>query len=183
MKLSKIALAATLLAITSGAEARDWPDAGGFEIVEFEQFCMMGAEYKGPGESRLMVSISRDGRVLVAVDNYSWSAKEDEEYKDISFRLNGTSYGGGTARGIVDGIRKGFMIGLGEGFLKDFTASTYFHIYKGEQIIDRLDLDGSAVAVAAVKRCVAHVDGLRRGEERERKKYEDLPKDPFAKNE
>lgn len=163
------------------AAARDWPDAGGYEIIEGDQFCGLTSEYKGPGESRLTVGLQRDGRVIVMVDNYNWSAKKGEEYKDIRFQLNGNSYGGGTATGTQDGARNGFVIGVDGSFLQDFTASTYFHLYKGDQLIDRLDLAGSAVAVAAVKRCLNYVDALRKAEERERRKYEDLPKDPFGK--
>lgn len=180
MRRTAFAIAAAL-AWTSAATARDWPRAGGFDIVEAEEACFLTTEYQGPGETRLTVALYRDQTALILVDNYNWSSKKDEVYTDISFRLNGESYGGGKAVGTEDGIRHGFGVRANADFLRDFTASTYLHVYKGQQIIDRLNLNGSAAAAAQVRRCVAHVEKLRSAEERERKRWEDLPKDPFAK--
>lgn len=169
------------MSVSVSVQARDWPDAGGYEIVEGDEYCILTSEYKGPGESRLIVALQRSGGAVVMVDNYNWSSKKDEKYEDIRFELNASSYGGGTAHGTESSGRNGFIIAVDHNFMKDFAASTYFHVYKGDQVIDRLDLAGSAAAVASVRRCVAYVDGLRSAEERERKKYEDLPADPFAK--
>jgi protein TonB len=173
-------LAGLLLLSSSPATARNWPDAGGFEIHESDEFCFLSAEYKGPGDSLLSLALFRDGKVIVGVSNYNWSAKKDEKYEGVSLDLDGTSYGGATALGYENDGRMGFMVSMESDFVPHFTSSTYLHVYKDKQLIDRLDLAGSTVAVAAVKRCLAYVDGLRRAEERERKRYEDLPKDPFA---
>lgn len=181
MRVSNAVLLFATLAIAQPAEARDWPDAGGFTILEADEWCALTSEYKGPGESTLTVVIRRAGKPMVRVENYNWSAADGEKYEDISFRLNGKSYSGGMAMGTKNEGRSGFMMAANEEFLQDFAASSYFHVYKGEQIIDRLDLAGSAAAVAAARKCVAYVDGLRSAEEREKRKYEDLPKDPFAK--
>lgn len=180
MRLIGLAAALTALALSSSAVAREWPDAGGFTILEGDEWCALTSEYKGPGESELTVVIRRTGKPWVSVTNYNWSATANEKYEDIGFRVNGSSYSGGTALGVKNEGRNGFMILADDEFLKDFAASSYFHVYKGEQVIDRLDLAGSAAAVTAARRCVAYVDGLRSAEEREKRKYEDLPKDPFA---
>jgi periplasmic protein TonB len=166
---------------SSSALARDWPDAGGYEIHEGDEFCFLTADYKGPGESTLSLAIRRDGTPVLMVLNYNWSAEKGEKYRDISFRLDGEEYGDGVATGAAISGKNGFMQPMNPDFLPHFVKSTYLHVYKADKLIDRLDLEGSAAAVAVVRRCVAYVDGLRRAEERERKRYEDLPTDPFSK--
>ncbi|WP_230781583.1 hypothetical protein [Sphingomonas sp. Leaf37] len=173
-------LISALLMLAAPAAARDWPDAGGFEIHEGDEFCYLWSEYQGPGESVLSLALRRDKGVMLMVLNDGWSAVEGKEYKDLSFRLDGVSYDGGLAKGTANAGKRGFIQPMNEDFLPHFVRSTYLHVYKGEKLIDRLTLEGSAAAVSAVQRCLAHVDGLRRGEERERKRYEDIEKDPFA---
>lgn len=168
------------LAFGSSAVARDWPDAGGFEIHEGEQFCYLYSLYKGPGESALSLAVNRQGAVMVMVLNDDWSAKPDVEYKDLEFLLDGISYDGGVATGIENGGKHGFMQPMNKDFLPHFVQSSYLNVYKSGQIVDRLSLVGSGAAVAAVKRCVVYVDAVRSAEEREKKRYEDLPKDPFS---
>jgi protein TonB len=101
----------------------------------------------------------------------------------VSLALDGTRYSGASAIGYENEGRKGFMVSTESDFVSHFASSTYLHVYKDENVIDRLDLGGSAAGVAAVQRCLVYVDGLRSAEERERKRYEDLPKDPFASKE
>lgn len=180
MKVGGVLLAAAMMA-SAPAAAKNWPSAGGFDIAENDDFCLLASEYSGPGDTTLSVALKRDGSVMLMVLNYNWSAKQGEKYEDISVIVNDAQYKGGFAIGTeIDG-RKGFVVKANDAFLTDFVKSTYLHVYKGDAIIDRLTLDGSAAAVAMVKRCVAHVDSLRKAEEREKKKYEDLPTDPFAK--
>lgn len=173
------ALISVLLMLAAPAAARDWPDAGGFEIHEGDEFCYLWSEYQGPGESVLSLALRRDKNVMLMVLNDNWSAVVDKEYKDLSFRLDGVSYEGGAATGILNAGKRGFIQPMNSDFLPHFVKSSYLHVYKGEKLIDRLTLEGSAAAVSAVQRCLAYVDGLRRAEERERKRYEDIEKDPF----
>lgn len=186
------ALAATALA--APASAKNWPDAGGWSIVQADDFCLMTMEFEGPGESKLVVLLHESGKLLVTDLNYDWSAKQDEKYPDVSFDIGGNVYSG-TATGMEFQGRKGFSVGFlsdVDTVIDEFSRAGYLHIYKGEQRIDRLSLDGSGAGLAMTRRCLAEVRRLNAAsrareareaaaEAREKARYADLPKDPFAK--
>lgn len=178
--VSKILLgwAASLL-IAAPALARDWPKTAGWDIVEGDDFCLMHMEYEGPGDSALAIALYNDGRIVISDVNYGWSAEKGQIYPEISFALNGESYTG-TAVGIEILGKKGFAMKFGGEILADIAAAPAVRVYKGDTLIDRLSLDGSAAALAMTKRCLAAVRTSVAAAERERKRWSDLPSDPFA---
>lgn len=153
----------------------------GWETFESDgEMCGVGSDYEGDGETRLIVTINLEDRVALLASNYNWSAKEGEKYEGIEYILNGSSFGGGVAVGIETDLRKGFVTTFPVTFLNDFAAGTSLHIYKGDKAIDRLNLKGSGAAVAHLRRCIARLKAVRAAENREKAKFADIPKDPFA---
>ena len=171
--------AAALLLTCGAADARNWPETAGWEITEGTDFCLMHMEYEGPGDSSLAIGLYADGRIIIANVNYSWSAEKGRSYPDISFELNGNSYTG-TAKGVEIVGKKGFAMLFGQDILSDIAAARAVHVYKGDTLVDRLKLDGSAAGLAMTKRCLASVRRKQAAAERERQRWADIPKDPFA---
>lgn len=171
------ALACAMLSLP--ATARDWPDTAGWTISESDDFCLMSMDYEGPGDSTLVIGLYGDGRIIIANVNYSWSAEKGRPYPEISFHLNGRSYSG-TALGVDILGKKGFAMNFGSEMLTDIAAASAVHVYKGDTLVDRLTLAGSAAALAVTKRCLASVRAKLAAAEREKRRWSDLPKDPFA---
>lgn len=161
------------------ATARDWPETAGWEISESDDFCLMSMEYEGPGDSTLAIGLYSDGRIIVANVNYSWSAEKGRPYPDVSFLLNGKSYSG-TAVGVDILGKKGFAMKFGSEILADIAAAPAVHVYKGDALVDRLKLTGSAAALVVTRRCLASVRAKLAAAEREKQRWSDLPRDPFA---
>jgi protein TonB len=136
-------------------------------------------EYEGPGDSSLAIGLYADGRIIVANVNYGWSAEKGRTYPEVSFELNGQSYTG-TATGVEIVGKKGFAMKFGQEILADIAAARAVHVYKGDTLVDRLKLDGSAAALGVTKRCLASVRGKIAAAERERQRWAGIPKDPFA---
>lgn len=173
------AVLATLTALGSTAEARSWPQAGGWDIAETDGGCGMGSEYEGSGETHLTVLLDADGDTFVVLTNSGWSTKEGEDY-ELTYILNGSSYSGGISKGTKIEYRPGFLTKMGDGFLNDFAAGSSFKIYRGEVLVDQLSLSGSAAGVAMLRRCTASVKARLAAEARERARLAHIPADPFA---
>jgi len=161
------------------ALARDWPNAGGWAIGEGSEFCGMSSEYEGKGDTELMLMVGLDGNVIVSVKNSGWSPVEGQKY-DLEFYLNGTSYGGGAAVGDADGYKKGFVAKFGGDFAQDFAGGSSLAIYRGQTLVDKLSLRGTAAGVAMVRRCVAALKADRDAAAREKARFADIADDPFA---
>lgn len=170
-----------LLGITAPLQARDWPSAGGWDVVEVgPTSCGMTLGYEGKGETLLVLLLDVDGGVVMDLENYAWSAVPQKEY-ELAYHLNGTSYEGGVSLGSSNGARKGFITKFGLDFLKDFAASSYLTIRGPNNVlIDDLKLQGSAAGLAQVQRCIAHLKSLAAAEAREKAKFAHIPDDPFA---
>ena len=170
---------AIALGLPAAANARDWPETAGWTIFEGDDYCAMSLEYEGQGDTKLLVGHNLDGSVTLIVANYAWSAKKDERYK-IDFYLGSDAYGGGTSLGTEVGARKGFATRFVPGFWEAFRAAPSLRVMMGETLVDHLNLSGSAAAAVMADRCLAHVRAQRAAEERERKRFEHIPDDPFA---
>ena len=72
------------------------------------------------------------------------------------------------------------MMKLVRSFLDDFAQGTSLHVYLGEDRIDQLSLDGTAVARASMDKCLRQMRSEVAAAEREKQRFADLPKDPFA---
>lgn len=168
------------VAATAGtAQARDWPSAGGWDISELSEGCGMSMEYEGEGGTTLFLLLDADRDVFLAVTNSNWSAQEGEAY-DLSYNLNGTSYGGGKSIGTKLAYRPGFLTKMEPDFLTHFAAGRSLHIYRGDVRVDQLSLSGSAAGMGVLRRCVASVKARLDAEAREKARFAHIPKDPFA---
>lgn len=174
-----LAIAASSLLLGSPALGREWPPAGGWDIIEGEEYCAITSEFEGPGDTEVTLILNLDGTVLLSVSNYAWSIEKAEEL-DLTYYLNGTAYGGGKAFGVKPGSKAGFVSQFNPAFVEDFVKSTYLQISRGETMVDKLSLDGSAAAVTQARRCLAHVKSLRQAEQREKARWAHIPNDPFA---
>jgi hypothetical protein len=87
-----------MLGTAATAQARTWPSAGGWDIAEQDDGCVMALEYEGEGETVLGLLLFADGRVGLAVGNDNWSVEKDAKYS-LSYRVDGTVYDGGTSLG------------------------------------------------------------------------------------
>jgi hypothetical protein len=189
MKL-RVAVATLGLVLASSAGARSFGEHGGYVVEATEGseteankgFCGMQEEFAGPGDSRLTIFryTSNPDMILAMVDNYNWSTKEAEEY-EVEFDFGVGSYER-TAKGFNNGIHNGLMAAFPSAdFLKTFAAATRLHVYLKGEVIDRLNMGGSALARQAFDRCWAYVVADEAAKKRERDKWSDLPKDPFSK--
>lgn len=181
MRLTIIIAAALALLTPMGAAARDWPETAGWTILEGASYCAMTNEFEGPGDSELYLIMRTDGLVLLADVNSQWSSKEDEVYDDITAVMDGTTYGGSKAVGMSFSGKNGFAVALSPRMVDDVAKARSIRLYKGETKIDHLNLSGTAAAIAVTRRCLATLRSADAAAERERRRYADMPADPFAK--
>jgi TonB family protein len=119
---------------------------------------------------------------MLIVGNDGWSIEKGEK-TDLVFGVNGRVYSDGVAVGVSEKFasKKSFATKFGPEFLKDFAASPYLVILKGDVTVDRLQLRGSGAALAVAKRCLAKVRSDIAVAAAEKRKYADIADDPFAK--
>lgn len=166
--------------VSSPASAYDfYEERGGWEISAGDTACGMSMEYEGPGATVLTLAKFTDDGIAISVTNYRWTAKANEKY-DVSYVLNGEVWGGKDSNGHVSGSRRGFSAFFNSGFEKDFAAGASIHIYLGDQKIDQLSLEGTSIALASVNKCLRGLRAEIATEQREKARWEHLPKDPFA---
>lgn len=189
MRLFALILPAIVAA--TPAMAREWPVSGGWTVAEGDDFCTMTNEFEGPGDSELFLSMYLNGITLLTDVNSEWSAKEDEVYDDITAYMGGTTYGGSRAVGVDFDGKKGFAIRVSPAMVDAIAAARSIHLYKGETRIDRLNLSGTGAAIATMRRCMTALKAdhaaaeriaaaERAAAEREKRRYADMPKNPFA---
>lgn len=174
-----LAMSITWALAISPAVARDWPDAGGWSVVETQGACGMSQTYEGKGESELLIWLDEDGDVGLSISNDLWSPVDGQKY-EMDYFLNGTSYGGGSAVSSADGSKKGFASRFDSKFMSDFAAGRSLIIYRGELLVDQLSLKGTAAGVAMVRRCMSALKADKAAAERERQRLAHIADDPFA---
>jgi TonB family protein len=175
-------VAAAALLVAPAAYAREWGEAGGWNIGESSDGESCGAvmEYEGKGETNLIFLHYVDGRIVLGATNTGWSAEKEKEY-ELVYVLNGKSYSGGKSFGLGERyeIRKGFVTAMEPSFEADFAAGSGLQVYLGGTLVDNLSLNGTGAAVARVRQCVAHLRGIKQAAERERQRWAHIPDDPF----
>jgi periplasmic protein TonB len=170
---------ALLILVSAEASAADYiGEFGGWEVGRAEDGCLAQMEYEGPGATQVTVKKFVTNNFRVLVTNYNWSARQDEAYQ-VTFWLNGTDYSGNVLGARGSG-RSGFVAKFDNDLEGDFTKGSSLHIYLDDQQIDQLSLEGTAVAMQAVNRCLVKVRTEMTAAERERSRYAHLPTDPFA---
>lgn len=185
-------LSLTLAALLSAgpAAAREFGDHGGYDVAAVEStsetdkgFCAMAEDdFEGPGGSRLRIYRYLDSpdAVIVTVDNYNWSTKQDQRY-EVSYDLGEFSYER-KAKGFVDSIHKGLMAAFpADDFLPIFAKSDFLILWMDDDIVDKLSLEGTTAATAAFAKCWAYLQADEREKQRERDRWKTIPKDPFVK--
>ncbi|MBD3746918.1 MAG: hypothetical protein IE932_11975 [Sphingopyxis terrae] len=173
------------------AQTRDFGTAGGFEVGgqastrDKAGSCIATFDYAGPGSTKTTIfrSAEADDASIVwfNVVNFEWSAKEKDTY-ELQYWFDDEYYDR-TAVGVkMDYIYNGFMTGFpADEFLETYAKASSLHIYMGDTVVDKLSLTGSSAGVALFNRCWTWLQGTERAAQKERDRYKDIPRDPFAK--
>lgn len=151
---------------------------GDWEIFRDSRSCGMTRSYPGSGQTEMMVIKYVDETVRIMITNTGWSAKQDRLY-DISYELNGATYGGAKAIGTAEGERRGFVSTFVSDFAGDLAKGSTLRIFLSDKEIERLPLTGTGVALALVDQCLTDVRAALSAAKRETTKRSKLPKDPF----
>ena len=138
--------------------------------------CFVTRTFDRAGETTVLLGLDRDGSNRLSVLNGNWSIRARERVR-LTFRLSKAAYPRHAAIGIAADGRQGFVTTFGKDFPAQFAATRTLDIARGDVPVERLALDGSGAAVAALRRCVAALAG-KRGAERQRDGA--IPRYPFA---
>lgn len=138
--------------------------------------CFVTRTFDRSGDTTVLLGLDRDGTNRLSVLNANWSIRARERVK-LTFRLSKAAYPRHAAIGIAADGKQGFVTTFGKDFPAQFAATRTLDIARGDVPVERLALDGSGAAVAALRRCVAAL-GSGRGAERPRDGA--IPRDPFA---
>ena len=163
----------------SAAAYEFFEERGGWSIVGDDDNCSMLLEYEGPGATTVIVAKETNGFSVIGITNANWSTEAGEEY-DVDFAIDDRVFPG-SVRGYRSSGKSGFLIQTNDRFDAAFRAGRSLHLYRDGELFDRLSLTGTAVASAAVERCLV---GLRREEAaiaREKARYADIAPDPFQR--
>lgn len=178
--LAALAITSTQLAAQSHTSNPYRPkNVAGWVISPLEDAdgsCFMETSFEGHSPTELTLVINYEGVPSLIVANESWTIKNGEEYQ-IDYELFGGAYAkhptlGGSGGSLVTRFEKSFV--------DYFSKSNYLHLIRDGVIVDRLSLKGSAAAVAEVRRCIAHIQRQADAINRERRKFEDIPANPFS---
>jgi len=157
LKLRRHALALLLvtMAAPSPTFARDWADAGGWNIYQSQTHCTMRAVFAGSSDTTVHLSLTADGNLVLTVLNPNWSVRADEDYP-VTYYLDGKEYGGGKSTGVhaASGALRGIAAAFPDSFLAQFAAAKALTLKKEDILVTRLFLEGSAPATAQLRRCV-----------------------------
>lgn len=164
------------------AQTRDWPPAGGWDVVEGDTYCGIHQTFEGKGETELSLLLTAEGTAILGLTNLAWSSEDGEKY-DLKYLVNGKVYGGGasTGYGAKYDVRKGFSSSFPKEFIDDFAAGKSLIIFKGSVIVDNLSLEGTGAAIATARRCLAAVRREIAAAEAEKQRFSAIADDPFAK--
>lgn len=177
--ISGLALAA-LISVTAAPQTRDWPDAGGFEIHQLDDSCGLSADYPLPGRSPVSLTlISDSSSVNLIMTSRDWSAKKDEKY-ELRFDLGDVFYEGEATGLVLDYIDKGFVAFLEPTFLDAFARAPSIYVTREDAVVAHLDLEGTAAAVAMLRRCSAHVARINAAQAEQERRIDYIAPDPFA---
>ncbi|MGN6374079.1 MAG: hypothetical protein ACTHMG_00840 [Sphingomonas sp.] len=181
--LCVLACAAGLL-IGTGASARDDAprnaDGWTVEASSDGDGCFLTKVYKHVGDTTVLLGLDRDGGNHLSVLNANWSIKPKERLK-LTFRLSKGAYTDHFAIGMASDGKQGFVTSFEAKFPAYFASSRMLDIDRGDVPVERLNLDGSGAAVAALRRCVA-TQRKKPAAAAKKPRHSDIPRDPFARN-
>jgi hypothetical protein len=121
-----------------------------------------------------------DGRNHLTVLNANWSIAPGERLA-LDFAVGAARYPKQVAIGIASDGKRGFVSRFPRDFPARLAAADRIAIARDGTPVERLDLDGSARALAELRRCLAAVGAA--GGRAAAGADEDIPADPFAKAE
>lgn len=183
MKLSAIGTSA-LLVFTSfqPAIAREWPDAGGWKVIENEKICYITNSYRAQGYYDVTVIQNVDAPIAVLVIiNSAWNSIELGKEYSVKVHTDEYYYEIDDAHGVNIAGKKGVSISLDQSFVEDFASSDALTLYVGGTFALKAKLTGSSAAVVGLKKCLAAIAGDKVAEEKRLAPYKGLPEDPFKK--
>ena len=164
--------------------AADTPsrDLGDWTLAPSEdgQGCFLTRVYKRPGDTTLLLGLDRDGSNHLTVLNDNWSIKPRERLA-LDFRLTSGGYPKHFAVGLNSDGKPGFVTSFERAFLAYLARSQRLDIARGDVPVERLAMDGSGTALAALRDCVAARKSAQRKAPREDRGNDGIPRDPFAK--
>ena len=177
-----LALVAGLLA-SAPAAAQEYSarDVGGWTVAASKdgRGCFLTRTYAGAGGTTLLLGLDVDGANRLSVLNQNWSIKPKDRWK-LTFKLTSGGYPNHPVVGMASDGKKGFVTDFDAKFPGHFAGSRALHIYRGEVPVEQLGLDGSGAAVAELRRCVGIQAATPAAGERETRRSDRIPKDPFA---
>ncbi|MEH3121339.1 MAG: hypothetical protein PGN16_05045 [Sphingomonas phyllosphaerae] len=141
--------------------------------------CFLTRTYPEPRGTTLQFGLDVDGSNRLTLLNPNWSIRAREQLR-LDFRLSRSAFPRHVAIGITTGGQRGFVTDFGAAFPRDFAASAYLKVRRGDVPVEELTLEGSGAAVAELRRCVDRQRAPAAG-----KAVRDdggrIPLDPFAR--
>ncbi len=180
------ALVLSLATLSAGAPvvAADVPGKalGDWTLAPSEdgQGCFLTRIYDRPGDTTLLLGLDRDGSNHLTVLNDNWSIKPREKLS-LDFRLTSGGYPRHFAVGLEADGKRGFVSSFETAFPTYLAKSQRLDIARGDVPVERLSLDGSGAAIAALRQCVAARKLAPAKPSRMTQAADDIPRDPFAK--
>ncbi|MDY0957130.1 hypothetical protein SOM26_00350 [Sphingomonas sp. CFBP8993] len=180
------ALVLSLATLSAGAPvvAADVPGKalGDWTLAPSEdgQGCFLTRIYDRPGDTTLLLGLDRDGSNHLTVLNDNWSIKPREKLS-LDFRLTSGGYPRHFAVGLEADGKRGFVSSFETAFPTYLAKSQRLDIARGDVPVERLSLDGSGAAIAALRQCVAARKLAPAKTSRMTQAADDIPRDPFAK--
>ena len=178
------ALAALLLSavLSTAPQERDWPSSGGFDVLQLEEGCAAATTYDFDGRSPVKLSLIYTGEfAILALASRDWSNRDGQSYSMV-YLLDEKAWTG-DALGFVEGYAdKGFTARFPPEFLQDFAAADDLFISTGDgaTVVTHVSLDGSAGAVATLRRCADYVQRQNAERDRRERRWDYIAPDPFA---
>lgn len=150
--------------------------------------CIMTSTFEIEGRSDVDFNLLWDGETaLFALTSWDWSAVKGREYDGFVyyFPQSKTIYDNGTTLGYVHAtINKGFVTMFGGDFLDKLAAENRLMVNRmpdGQDmvVVADLNLEGTAAAVAALRRCANYVNGREAARIRRESRNDYIARDPF----
>ncbi|MHA6720618.1 hypothetical protein ACX40Y_14355 [Sphingomonas sp. RS6] len=176
------ACAAFCLALPAAAQGAAKKRVGDWQVLPSKdrQGCFATRDYPGEGRTLLLLGIDLKGDNRLSVLNDNWSIEPNERL-NLSFTLGDARYPDHVAIGIASAGKPGFAAGFDARFPNRMAAARSLDIDRSSVPVARLTMDGSAAAIAELRRCL---DALRSNPSAEdQDDANGVPKDPFARNE
>lgn len=178
----RAALAALALVAGAGTARADEfsVEVRGWTVVSLDGArCAMHQTFDGPGDTELLYTRDLAGNRILGISNANWSATPGQSYAMV-YAIDGFGFSGDGTRGADFTGRKGFAARVGEDFERRLAGGSSLRFFLDDKLVDHLSLSGSGAALAALDRCMARLRADQAAIERERKRWEHIPADPFA---